>query len=56
MILADDERLQIDIREPIITYSDPRKPCVIVTAHLSNWEIVCSAMAKLGMPNAAGTP
>ena len=53
MILADDERLQIDIREPIITYSDPRKPCVIVTAHLSNWEIVCSAMAKLGMPNAS---
>ena len=53
MILADDERLQIDIREPIITYSDPGKPCVIVTAHLSNWEIVCSAMAKLGMPNAS---
>jgi KDO2-lipid IV(A) lauroyltransferase len=52
-ILEQDDRLQIDIREPIATYSDPSKPCVIVTAHQSNWEVVCSAMAKLGMPNAS---
>jgi KDO2-lipid IV(A) lauroyltransferase len=52
-ILAEDARLQIDIREPIETYRNPAKPCVIVTAHQSNWEVVCSAMAKLNIPNAS---
>jgi KDO2-lipid IV(A) lauroyltransferase len=52
-ILADPERLEIDIREPIVTYSEPDQPCVIVTAHHNNWEVVCSAMAKLGIPNAS---
>jgi KDO2-lipid IV(A) lauroyltransferase len=52
-ILADDKRLQIDIREPIETYKNPGKPCVIVTAHQSNWEVVCSAMAKMNIPNAS---
>ena len=50
-ILNDPKRLEIDIREHIETYSDPSRPCVIVTAHLSNWEVVCSAMAKMGIPN-----
>jgi KDO2-lipid IV(A) lauroyltransferase len=49
-ILAEDERLQIDIREPIETYRNPARPCVIVTAHQSNWEVVCSAMAKNAYP------
>jgi len=52
-ILHDPQRLLIDIREPITTYSNPEQPCVIVTAHLSNWEVVCSAMAKMGIPNAS---
>ncbi|MCB1704313.1 MAG: hypothetical protein KDI17_05590 [Halioglobus sp.] len=52
-ILAEDDRLQIDIREPIETYENPARPCVIVTAHQSNWEVVCSAMAKLNIPNAS---
>jgi Kdo2-lipid IVA lauroyltransferase/acyltransferase len=52
-ILRDEDRLVIDIREPIETYTNPSRPCVIVTAHQSNWEVVCSAMAKLGMPNAS---
>lgn len=52
-ILADEDRLQIDIREPIETYTNPARPCVIVTAHQSNWEVVCSAMAKMGIPNAS---
>ena len=50
-ILAEDDRLLIDIREPIETYQNPARPCVIVTAHQSNWEIVCSAMAKMNIPN-----
>lgn len=52
-ILQEPSRLQIDIRQPIATYTDPSQPCVIVTAHLSNWEVVCSAMARLGIPNAS---
>jgi KDO2-lipid IV(A) lauroyltransferase len=52
-ILRDPQRLVIDIREPITTYGNPEQPCVIVTAHLSNWEVVCSAMAKMGIPNAS---
>ena len=52
-ILEQEERLHIEILEPIVTYSQPDKPCVVVTAHLSNWEVVCSAMARLGIPNAS---
>ena len=50
-ILKDDSRLVIDIREPLKACENPAAPCVIVTAHQSNWEVVCSAMAKLGIPN-----
>jgi KDO2-lipid IV(A) lauroyltransferase len=52
-ILNDPERLVIDIREEIETYRDPSKPCVVVSAHQSNWEIAASALAKLGIPNAS---
>ena len=52
-ILSDSERLTIDIREPIPTYQDSSRPCVVVTAHLSNWEVVCSAMARMNIPNAS---
>jgi len=52
-ILKDSDRIQIEIREPIATYTDPSKPSVIVSAHQSNWEVVCSAMAKMGIPNAS---
>ncbi|MEP5764794.1 MAG: hypothetical protein ABJ308_09370 [Halieaceae bacterium] len=52
-ILQQHERLEIDIREPIITYTDQSRPCVIVTAHVSNWEVACSALARLGIPNAS---
>lgn len=47
-----ERRVQIEIRTPITTYEDPNKPCVIVTAHQSNWEVVGAAMARLGIPNA----
>ena len=51
-VLREPQRLVIDIRQPIPTYDNPAKPCVIVTAHQSNWEVVGSAMAKMGIPNA----
>jgi len=52
-ILNEPGRLVIDIREPIETYSNPTNPCVMVSAHQSNWEVVCSAMSKMGIPNAS---
>ena len=52
-ILEEDERLVIESRAPIATLQDPNRPCVMVSAHLSNWEVVCSAMARLGIPNAS---
>ncbi|MEM8561549.1 MAG: lysophospholipid acyltransferase family protein [Pseudomonadota bacterium] len=52
-ILSEPDRLQVEIREPIPAYTDPSQPAVIVSAHVSNWEIACTAMAKLGMPNAS---
>lgn len=52
-ILNEPERLLIEIREPIETYANPTRPCVIVSAHLSNWEVICSAMARMGIPNAS---
>ena len=52
-ILHEPQRLSIDIREPIETYDNPSRPCVVVTAHHSNWEVVCIAMARMGIPNAS---
>lgn len=51
-ILRESHRLQIDIRQEIETYSNPAKPAVFVTAHHSNWEVIGSALAKMGVPNA----
>lgn len=51
-ILNDPQRLEIDIREPIPTYSNPTRPCVIVTAHLGNWEVVALALTSMGIPSA----
>ena len=50
-ILNEPERMVIDIREPLETYANPGKPCVMVGAHQSNWEVVGSAMARMGIPN-----
>lgn len=52
-ILEEEERLVIDIREAVPTYQPGGPPSVFVSAHLGNWEICCSALAKLGIPNAS---
>ncbi len=52
-ILKEPGRLELDIREHIESYDRPDRPCVMVSAHLCNWEVICSAMAKMGMPNAS---
>jgi KDO2-lipid IV(A) lauroyltransferase len=51
-IFKDSDRLEIEIREPIETYTNPAQPFVFVTAHQSNWEVVGSAVARMGIPNA----
>jgi KDO2-lipid IV(A) lauroyltransferase len=53
LLNEDQDRLEIEILEPIPTYTDPSRPAVVVTAHHGNWEVVCSAMARLGIPNAS---
>lgn len=50
--LRDESRLELDIRQHVPAF-DGEGPAVIVTAHLCNWEVVCSTMARLGMPNAS---
>ena len=46
-------RLQIEIRQAIPTYADPTRPAVVISAHLSNWEICALALARMGIPNAS---
>lgn len=43
------ERLQIDTGGADVI---ALQPCIIACAHLSSWEVVGSAMTRLGMPNA----
>ncbi len=46
-IQGEADRLEVIVRAPDLT-----RPCVMVTAHLSNWEVIGSAMARLDIPNA----
>ncbi|MCR9105687.1 MAG: lysophospholipid acyltransferase family protein [Gammaproteobacteria bacterium] len=48
---ADPGRVQIEIKAPAAVFADPGNACVMVSAHLGNWEIIGSALAKLGIPN-----
>jgi KDO2-lipid IV(A) lauroyltransferase len=52
-ILQDPDRISIDIKGVARTYSDPTKPSVFVSAHQSNWEVACLAMARMNIPNAS---
>jgi len=48
-----DQRLEIIIRDPEMTFRDRSGPAVVVGAHLSNWELVESALGRLGIENSA---
>lgn len=52
-MLADPDRLQIEIRHPIPVFADTAQPFVAVAAHLANWEVIGLALARLGIPNAS---
>ncbi|MEE4661806.1 MAG: hypothetical protein V2J89_15160 [Halieaceae bacterium] len=51
-MLPDNGRVAIEVLEPVPAYTPGGPPCIVVTPHLSNWEIAGAAMFKLGMPNA----
>lgn len=41
--------LKLEILEPVETYSNPEKPAVFVSAHLSNWEMAASGVSQFGI-------
>jgi len=45
------ERLQIEVIEPNADFLNPARPTVIVSAHLSNWEVIGISFARLRIPN-----
>lgn len=51
-LLREPQRLQTTICEEAVTFADPTRPAVFVSAHLCNWEVIGCAMGKLGIPSA----
>lgn len=51
-IIQDPERLQIETNGQSETFNNPSQPAIFVAAHVGNWEIVGSTMARLGIPSA----
>jgi KDO2-lipid IV(A) lauroyltransferase len=49
-LYADEGRLQVECLAPIETYRNPARPAIFVGAHLSNWEVMGLAIARLGIP------
>ncbi|MFT5709581.1 MAG: KDO2-lipid IV(A) lauroyltransferase [Halioglobus sp.] len=45
------ERIDIEVQGPNTCLLDPNRPAVVVAAHLSNWEVIGAAFARLGIPN-----
>ena len=54
-ILRDNngQRVQIEIKRGAAGPADLSGPVVMAGAHLSNWEVICTAMASLGMENSS---
>lgn len=48
-----DQRLEIIVRDPNLTFCDRNRPAIVVGAHLSNWELIESALGRLGIVNSA---
>lgn len=48
-----EQRLEIIIRDPEMTFRERSGPAVVVGAHLSNWELIESALGRLGIENSA---
>jgi KDO2-lipid IV(A) lauroyltransferase len=48
-----DQRLEIIIHDPERTFRERSGPAVVAGAHLSNWELIESALGRLGRENSA---
>ncbi|MGD8618540.1 MAG: lysophospholipid acyltransferase family protein [Gammaproteobacteria bacterium] len=48
-----DQRLEVIVRDPDLTLLDGNGPAIVVGAHLSNWELIASALGRLGIVNSA---
>ncbi|MGB5307004.1 MAG: lauroyl acyltransferase [Gammaproteobacteria bacterium] len=48
-----DQRLEVIVRDPDLTFRDRNRPAIVVGAHLSNWELIESALGRLGIVNSA---
>jgi KDO2-lipid IV(A) lauroyltransferase len=48
-----DQRIEIVIRDPEKTFRKRTGPAVVVGAHLGNWELIESALGRLGIENSA---
>jgi KDO2-lipid IV(A) lauroyltransferase len=48
-----DQRLEVIVHDPDLTFRDRNGPAVVVGAHLSNWELIASALGRLGIVHSA---
>jgi len=48
-----EQRIEIIVRDPEMTFRAGSGPAVVAGAHLSNWELIESALAQLGIKNSA---
>jgi KDO2-lipid IV(A) lauroyltransferase len=49
----EDQRVEIIVRDPDLTFGDRNRPAIVVSAHLSNWELIASAIGRLGIAHTA---
>lgn len=51
--ICNERRIRIDVDVPIPAFEQQDRPLIIVTAHLSNWEILAYAITRMIQPVAA---
>lgn len=51
--ICNEQRIRIDVDAPIPAFEQTGRPLIIVTAHLSNWEILAYAITRMIQPVAA---
>lgn len=49
----EDQRLEIIVRDPDLTFRDRNRPVILVGSHLSNWELGAAALGRLGIVSSA---